>query len=418
MKTLLILGAGTGGTMVANKMSRLLDHDHWKIIVVDRDETHYYQPGFLFIPFGMYQPADVIKPKQNFLPHNVEVVFSDIESIEPDANRVTLRADQRVIQYDELVIATGANIHPEETEGLEDVWRHNAFDFYTFEGASALHQFLSQWQGGRLVLNVAEMPIKCPVAPMEFLFLADWYFQQRGIRDKVELVYATPLSGAFTKQICSDVLGYLLKQKGIHVETDFNISRVDSKRQTISSYDDREIGYDLLVSVPTHMGADVIGDAGMGNDLNFVPTDKNTLQAKKWENVWVIGDATDLPVSKAGSVAHFELDTLAHNLLRHIQGQELEPSFDGHANCFIESGFGKAFLIDFNYELEPVPGTYPLPGIGPFSLLKESRINHLGKLAFRWIYWNVLIKGLPMPVSAQMSMVGKQLPVAHIASQN
>lgn len=412
MKTLLILGSGTGGTMVANKMSQLLNHEEWNIVIVDRDQTHYYQPGFLFIPFGVYQPEDVVRPKQNFLPPNVDFVFSDIERIEPEESRVTLTRNKRVIYYDELVIATGSHIHPEETAGLTDAWHDNIFDFYTLDGAAALSFFLEKWQGGRLVLNVAELPIKCPVAPLEFLFLADWYFHQRGIRDKVELVYATPLSGAFTKPICSEVLGYLLEQKDIHVETDFNISQVDTTHQKIASYDEREIGYDLLVSIPTHMGAEVIGQSGMGNELNFVPTDKNTLQSKRWDNIWVIGDAADLPASKAGSVAHFELDTLAHNIIRHTNRQKPEPTFDGHANCFIESGFGKAFLIDFNYEVEPVPGMYPLPGVGPFTLLKETYVNHLGKMAFRWIYWNILIKGLPMPVPTHMSLLGKELPIA------
>jgi sulfide:quinone oxidoreductase len=411
MKTLLILGAGTGGTMVANRMSRLLDHDEWRIIIVDRDEIHFYQPGFLFVPFGVYHVDDVVRPKQYFLPHNVEVIFSDIELIEPQSNRVRLTKGSRVIEYDELVIATGSHIHPEETSGLKDggAWHQNIFDFYTLEGAVALHKFLSKWQGGRLVLNVAEMPIKCPVAPLEFLFLADWYFHERGIRHAVELVYATPLSSAFTKPVCANVMGDLLEKKGIYVEKDFNIGEVDNTRQVIRSYDEREVHYDLLVSVPTHMGAKVIGRSGLGDELNFVPTDKHTLQAKRHENIWVIGDATDIPASKAGSVAHFELETLSENILRHIHGEAPEASFDGHANCFIESGFGKAFLIDFNYEVEPVPGMFPLPGIGPMPLLKEARINHLGKLAFKWVYWNLLLKGRPLPVPVQMSRAGKQL---------
>lgn len=408
MKTLLILGAGTGGTMVANRMSHLLDLTEWRIVIVDRDETHYYQPGFLFIPFDIYEPEDVVKPKCNFLPKNVEVIFSDIELIEPEANRVKLTRGDKVIEYDELVIATGSHIHPEEQSGLLDSgWYKNAFDFYTLNGATALNGFLKQWQGGRLVLNVAEMPIKCPVAPLEFLFLADWYFHQRGIRSKVELVYATPLSGAFTKPRASAILGNLLKQKGIHVEPDFNIGEVDSTRQVIRSYDDREINYDLLVSIPTHMGADVIGHSGLGNELNFVPTDKHTLQSQQHENIWVIGDATDLPASKAGSVAHFELDTLAANIFRHTKGWELEAGFDGHANCFIESGFGKGFLIDFNYDVEPLPGVFPLAGIGPMPLLKESRVNHLGKMAFKWVYWNLLLKARPLPIPVHMSMSGK-----------
>jgi sulfide:quinone oxidoreductase len=409
MKTFLILGAGTGGTMMANKLAKRLDPQEWKIILVDKDGTHYYQPGFLFIPFGYYQPQDVIKPKKAFVPSNSEFILSDIELIEPDESRVTLVNGKKIIQYDQLLIATGTDIHPEEIEGLsEGGWHHNIFDFYTYEGTVGLSNFLKNFQGGRVVINVAEMPIKCPVAPLEFSFLADYYFHQRGIRNKVEIIYATPLPGAFTKPKSSEKLGGLLAKKGISIEPDFAISSVDSTKNMIHSYDGREIAYDLLVSIPTNMGADVIGRSGMGDDLNFVPTNKYTLQSQKWSNVWVIGDAANVPASKAGAVAHFESDTLIENIDRAIHGQALQETFDGHANCYIETGFGKGLLIDFNYDTEPLPGTYPLPLFGPFSLLKESWINHLGKLSFKWIYWNILVKGLPMPVPARMSMVGKR----------
>jgi sulfide:quinone oxidoreductase len=408
MKTLLILGAGTGGTMVANKMAENLDPAEWRIIIVDRDENHYYQPGFLFIPFNIYTPSDVVKPKRNFLPPQVQVIFSDIEVIEPDQNRVRLTNENQVIHYDYLVIATGTHIVPEETTGMVDGgWRKNVFDFYSVDGASALNHFLKFWKGGRMVVNVVEMPIKCPVAPLEFLFLADWFFRERGIRDKVDIVYATPLPGAFTKPRASGILGNMLEEKGIHLEPDFAVMEVDNNKQVIRSYDEREIGYDLLVTVPTNMGADVIERSGMGDELNFVPTDKHTLQSSQWENVWVIGDASNVPTSKAGSVAHFQLDVLVENMLRHMEGLEPLPKFDGHANCYIETGFEKGILIDFNYDVEPLPGKFPLPGFGPFSLLKESSVNHWGKMMFRWIYWNVLLKGGEMPFESQMSMAGK-----------
>ena len=408
MQTLLILGGGTAGTMVANKMSHHLDPREWKIIVVDENETHYYQPGFLFIPFDIYSPSDVVKPKRDFYPSNVEFVHSPIEIIEPEENRVRLSRENRVIDYDYLVIATGSRIVPEETEGLtEDGWQENVFDFYTLEGATALSRFLKFWKGGRLVLNVAEMPIKCPVAPLEFLFLADWFFTERGIRDKVELVYATPLPGAFTKPKASAVLGDMLGQKNILVEPDYMIMEVDHDKSVIRSYDEREIPYDVFVSVPVNMGSELITRSGMGNELSFVPTNNHTLQSEKWENVWVIGDAADVPTSKAGSVAHFMLEVLIENMLRHMEGLDPLPKFDGHANCFIESGFENGILIDFNYDVEPLPGKYPLPGFGPFSLLKESPVNHWGKMMFRWIYWNVLLKGGEMPFESQMTMAGK-----------
>ena len=409
MKTLLILGAGTGGTMVANKMSKRLDRREWRIVIVDKDETHYYQPGFLFIPFGIYSPSDVVKPKRKFLPDGVEVIFSGIEFIEPERNRVRLGGGKE-INYDYLVVATGSHTHPEQTPGLTDAWQQNVFDFYTLEGATNLGKYLETWNGGRMVLSITEMPIKCPVAPLEFLFLADWYFHKRGMRDRVELVLATPLPGAFTKPQASAMLGGMLERKGISVEPEFTIMEVDNGKQVIRSYDEREVPYDLLVSIPLNMGADVIQNSGMGDELGFIPTQKNTLQTIKWPNVFIIGDAGNVPSSKAGSVAHFMLDILAENLSDAMQGREMKANFDGHANCFIETGFNKGLLIDFNFDVEPLPGQFPFPVVGPFSLLKESYLDHIGKMGFRWIYWNVLLKGLPIPfVESHMSMNGKKM---------
>lgn len=408
MKTFLILGAGTAGTMVANKMAEHLDHDDWKIIIVDQHETHYYQPGFLFIPFGIYSPSDVIKPKRDFIPQNVEFVLSEIKLIEPDKNQVQLVKGNRTIKYDTLVVATGSRTVPAETEGLLDNgWHKNVFDFYTIEGATALARFFKFWKGGRLVLNVAEMPIKCPVAPLEFLFLADWFFHERGIREEVELTFATPLDGAFTKPRASALLGTMLEEKNIKLEPDFMIMEVDHEANVIRSYDEREIPFDVFITIPVNMGDEVIKRSGMGDELNFIPTDQHTLQSKNWENVWVIGDAGNVPTSKAGSVAHFMLDVLVENVLRQVEGLDPLPKFDGHANCFIESGFEKGILIDFNYDVEPLPGKYPLPGFGPFSLLKESPVNHWGKMMFRWMYWNILLKGGEMPFESQMTMAGK-----------
>lgn len=408
MKRLLILGAGTAGTMVANRLANELERDEWQITIVDQEETHYYQPGFLFIPFGIYDKKDVIKPRRDFLPPQVEMILSPIELIEAEKNQVVLAKDGRILPYDYLIIATGSRVVPAETEGLlGEGWRKSIFDFYTIDGALALQKFLRTWEGGRLVLNIAEMPIKCPVAPLEFLFLADWFFHERGMREKVELVLATPLPGAFTKPKAAALLGDLLHEKGIQVETEFNIGRVDPEQKAIYSWDERRIGYDLLVTVPVNMGAEVIDRSGLGNDLAFVPTEKHTLKAKEYDNIFVLGDATDLPSSKAGSVAHFQVDGFIENFIRYSEGMALKEVFDGHANCYIESGFGKGFLIDFNYDVEPLPGHFPLPGFGPFSLLKESRMNHWGKVMFRWMYWHILLKGKELPIPAQLSMAGK-----------
>jgi sulfide:quinone oxidoreductase len=254
------------------------------------------------------------------------------------------------------------------------------------------------------------MPIKCPVAPLEFTFLAEAAFTERGMRDRVEITYVTPLEGAFTKPVCSKYLVNMLDERKIALEPDFMVELVDHEAQKLVSFDEREIDYDLLVTVPVNMGADFIARSGLGDDLNYVPVDKETLLSTAHANIFAIGDASNIPASKAGSVAHFSMDQFPENFLRHSQGLSMTEKFDGHANCFIETGHGKGLLIDFNYETEPLPGKYPLPGVGPFSLLKETDINHWGKLTFRWIYWNLLLPGRPIPmIPTTMSLAGKRV---------
>lgn len=409
MKNLVILGAGTGGTMMLNRLHKVLDKDNWKLNIVDNEKEHYYQPGFLFIPFGVYSKKDVVKPKNEFFPAGIEMIDSTIFKVLPEYNKVHLD-NGIILDYDILIIATGSRIAPEETEGLTDkLWHKDIFDFYTLDGAIALAEKLKSWQGGKLVINITEMPIKCPVAPLEFAFLADSFFEEKGIRDKVTIQYVTPLAEAFTKHKCAEVLGHYLDDKGIELIAEFNTGRIDNDGKKLVSWDEREVEFDLLVTVPTNKGADYIEASGLGDELNFVPVNKHTLQSTAQKNIFVIGDASNIPASKAGSVAHFESEILTENILNYINDKPLEAKFDGHANCFIESGGGKAFLIDFNYDVEPMPGKFPLAHVGPFSLLKESRTNHLGKLAFKWAYWNLLLKGKELPVGPEMSLKGKIL---------
>ncbi|MBI2388200.1 MAG: NAD(P)/FAD-dependent oxidoreductase [Deltaproteobacteria bacterium] len=407
MKRIVILGAGTAGTTMANKLVQHLPENEWQITVVDRDDVHVYQPGLLFIPFGGYRESQILRSRRVLFDPRVDVRLEGIARVEPEKNQVVL-GDHHKLHYDVLVVATGSRILPEQTPGLTcEGWRKTAFDFYTVEGAKALGATLDGFKGGRFVLNVVEMPIKCPVAPLEMLFLADAYFTQRGIRDKVELAYATPLSAAFTKPIAASRLGDMLQRRGIEVIPDFNASEVVGEKRLLKAFDGREVPYDLLVSIPLHSGAEVIASSGMADAGGWFPTHKHTLQSKAHRNVFALGDATDLPSSKAGAVAHFQADVLLENILRFVAGRELEPAFDGHANCFIETGHGKAMLIDFNYETEPLPGRFPLPGVGPFTLLEESAANHWGKLAFKWVYWNQLLRGKELPLDHRMSMAGK-----------
>lgn len=409
MKNLVILGAGTSGTMMANHLVSKLPKKEWKITIVDQYKTHYYQPGFLFLPFDIYTEDQVKKVGKKFIPKGVNYIQKKIEQIFPKESKVEL--EDETLQYDILIVATGCKIAPQETEGMKgENWHKTVFDFYTYEGSLALRNKLRDWKGGKMVVHFTEMPIKCPVAPLEFVFLADSYFTKKGMRDKVDLTYVTPLGGAFTKPKATAALSHLMKEKNIKVVTDFNIERVDNEKNQIIDYGETAVDFDLLVTVPTNMGDEVIERSGMGDDLNFVPTHHNTLQSIDYENVFVIGDASNIPASKAGSVAHFASETLTDNILLYIDGKPLKEEFDGHANCFIETGNNKALLIDFNYKFEPLEGTFPIAGIGPLKLLKESIFNHWGKLAFRWIYWNMLLKGIPIPmVSRNMSLKGKKI---------
>jgi sulfide:quinone oxidoreductase len=407
MKRLVVLGAGTAGTMVVNKLRRCLDRAEWSITVVDQNGDHLYQPGLLLLPFGVYEPEELVKPRARFIPDGVDLVLAEVDRVDAPASTVQL-TDGRSLGYDYLVIATGTSPRPDQTPGMVDgEWRKSIFDFYTLDGATALRDKLAGWEGGQLVVHVTEMPIKCPVAPLEFAFLADAFFAERGMRDRVEITYVTPLEGAFTKPVASRHLGGMLTERKIALEGDFAVDRVDPDAKTLISMDEREIPFDLLVTVPLNMGADLVARSGLGDELNYVPVDKHTLLCKAYPNIFAIGDASDIPASKAGSVAHFSVELFTKNFVEHVAGREMTHLFDGHANCFIESGHGKGMLIDFNYDTEPLPGRYPIPGVGPFTLLEESHANHLGKLGFRWAYWHLLLRGRPVPVPALMSMAGK-----------
>ena len=413
MTRILILGAGTAGTMVANRLQRLysssIESGLTHVTVVDRDDRHLYQPGLLFVPFGTSTADGLVRSRQRQLHAGVEYLEARVDRVVGSENKVYL-SDESALDYDVLIVASGARLAPEETEGLTGPgWRESIFDFYSVEGASALREKLSTWPGGRLVIDIVEMPIKCPVAPLEFAFLADWFFTKRGMRDRVDITYVTPLDAAFTKPIASAELSHLLREKHVNLVTEYSAGRVDGEAGVLYSWDERAIPFDLLVAVPLHYGAEFVAKSpGLGDDMAFVRADPNTLQSLAAENVFAIGDATNLPSSKAGSVAHFEADVLVKNVERLLSGRPLVAEYDGHANCFVETGFDKALLIDFNYDVEPLPGRFPFARFGPMRLLHESLLNHYGKLAFQWIYWNLLLPGRDIPgVPSAMSMRGK-----------
>jgi len=405
-KKLVVLGAGCAGTMVANKLRKRLPEEEWSITIIDKDDRHIYQPGLLFIPFGVYKPQDIVRSRSEFISRGIDFVVDEIVAVDTDKQRVETTAGS--YDYDKIIICTGVTIAPEEIPGMMEGWQKVVYDFYTLEGAVNLEKALRKFRKGKLVLNIAEFPFKCPVAPLEFVYLADWYFTERGCRDDIEIRLVTPLPGAFTKPKASAFFTKLIEAKNIKITASYDLAEVDCANQKIISAGGEEIPFDLLVSIPPNMGARFLVKSGVAMDeIGYVKTNNHTLKAEQFDNMWVLGDTTTLPTSKAGSVAHFSAEIMVENFLREINEEPIRPDYDGHANCFIETGFEKAALIDFNYDYEPLPGKFPLPGLGPFSLLGESKANHWGKMMFKWVYWNKLVTGEEMPLEAQMSLAGK-----------
>ena len=412
MKKILILGSGAGGTMVAAQLNKKLNLKEWQITIIDKDEIHHYQPGWLFIPFGVYTAKDCQKPKRDFIPPGINYVADEVVGL--DTSKREVQAKKGNYPYDWLVIASGCSIVPEEVDGMMADWRKNIFSFYTLEDAVALREKIKYFSKGRLVLNIAELPYKCPVAPLEFVYMADWFFDEQGVRDNVEVELVTPMAGAFSKPIASSILGDTMIRKNIKVTPNFDLAKVNPEEKTIESHKGEKVVYDLLVAIPPNFGAKFLEGSGLEDPLRFVQTDHFTLKAKDADNIYVVGDATNVPTSKAGAVAHYESETVAQNIIREIEGQAPKGTFDGHATCFICSGYEKAFLIDFNYQYEPLPGKFPFPGLGPFSLLGDSYLNYWGKMMFKWVYWNMMLKGVELPLEQQLTMAGK---MRHVLTQ-
>ena len=413
MKELLILGAGTGGVVAANMMVHKLNLKEWRITLVDRASSHIYQPGLLFIPFRLYgydSADDVVRGIQSPIPKNVRLVAGDVKNI--DAENKQVETDSGKYQYDWLISSLGCRLAPEEIEGMQEAMGNGVHTFYDLEGAIRMQTALDNMEKGRLVIDMAEMPIKCPVAPIEFAFLADYYFHMKGVRDQVDITLITPYEGAFTKPNANRVLSGIAEEKGIEIIPNFALERVDGENKSIHSFEGQAVEYDLLCAIPPNLGPQVLDDAGLSDGTGYGLTDPRTLKSRKADFIYFLGDNSNVSASKAGSVAHFEAETVVENLLREMDGKQPLQSFDGHANCFIESGYHKALLIDFNYDMEPLEGSFPLPYVGPFSLMEESYINHMGKIAFKWVYWNMLLPGhLPnVPLlPSHMSFVGKNL---------
>jgi sulfide:quinone oxidoreductase len=383
-RQIVILGSGTGGTLTANRLRRHYDESEFRIIVVDQDDDHVHRPGLVSVAFGLTEPEAIVRPRHLQLHDGIGFRRAKAAAVDLGARKVHF-TDGTSLDYEVLVLATGTTARPEELQGLAVPGQGGrVFTLHDLPGVVALRRALASFEGGRLVADVAGMPGACPAAALEFCFLADWYFRRRGIRDRVDLACVTPLDGAFARPAASRALGRLLEAKGIELVTGFTTDTVDGEGGRLVSYDGREVPFDLVAVVPPHGGAAYVGRSpGLGDERGFVTVDRHTLQSTSRPDVFAIGDATGTPGPELVSAAHSQGRVLVNNIRRFLAGGPLDGSFDGPASGYVETGFGKALLIDFGQDTEP--------------LLKESRLNHLGRRASQWLYWNSVLPGRELP---------------------
>jgi sulfide:quinone oxidoreductase len=369
-----ILGGGVGGTIVANlvaKQTQGLAH----VTIVDSTGIHVYQPGFLYVAIGLEQPATLQRAESRLLRHDVSLVIDRATRVDPAAHTVFLGSGRR-LRYDHLVLATGSRTMMEEVPGAL-----GAYDFYTMAGAKRLFTALEAFKQGTIVIGVAGIPYKCPPAPVEFAFLLDDYLRARGIREETEVKLLSPLNRAFTIEATSKLVQPILAERGIELTGFFNVESVDPAARTVTSLEGETMGYDLLILVPPHRGQDVIEKSGLGDERGWVPVDKNTLKHTQFADIWAVGDTTSIPISKSGSVAHYEATVAAAEIAAEVKG-EAPPAhvYDGKVMCFLETGQGKATTIRFDYDHPPVS---PPP----------ARRWHWAKALFNKTYWHTVPQG-------------------------
>ncbi|MHB9146265.1 MAG: NAD(P)/FAD-dependent oxidoreductase [Symbiobacteriia bacterium] len=373
-RTIVVLGGGVGGTLAANLIAKKLRPGEAEIVLVDEDGRHVYQPGFLYVAFGQKQPASLSRPVRPLLDRRVRLMTAKAKKIDPQTQ--TLTTNQGDLHYDELVIATGSHLAPEEVPGLKEATHH----FYTMEGAQALREALREFRGGRVVVGVAGVPYKCPPAPLEFAMMLDSELRARGLRDKTEIHFTSPLPRVFPIESVAVVAAPMMEARGINIHTFFNVESVDPTKREVISLEGETLPYDLLVLIPPHRGAQVVIDSGLGEAGGWIPTDRHSLKAVAHPHMFAIGDATNLPISKSGSAAHFEADALVANLVADLRGQAMEHEYHGRVMCFLEVGGGKATLLNFDYQNPPHP---PQP----------TRTYHWQKAAFNQFYWWTVPQG-------------------------
>jgi sulfide:quinone oxidoreductase len=383
MTRILILGGGVGGTLTANllvkKLRRQLKAGEVTITVVDQTGQHVYQPGFMYIAMGGERAKNLRRPERGLLDPRVSLVVGEVERVDEVARTVNLTDGQR-LAYDQLVLATGARIVPEEIEHFDT----EALHFYTAEAALKLRRALDAFRGGRIVIGIAGMPYKCPPAPLEVAFLIEAELHARGLRDRSELHFCSPIGRAFTIESVSEMATPILERKGIELHTFFNVESIDPAQQVVVSLEGEELPYDLLILVPPHKGQQFLIDSGLAPAPGgWLPTDRATLQVGGRADVFALGDATDLPLSKAGSTAHFEAPVVTERIVAAIEGRTVDHrhgDYLGKVMCFFEIGDGKGTLLQFDYDHPPRPP-------------KPNQLWHLGKIVFNKTYWHTVPKG-------------------------
>lgn len=369
-----IIGGGVGGTIAANLVARQTQ-GRAHVTLVDATGIHVYQPGFLYVAVGMEQPAELQRPEARLLRHDISLVVDRAKRIDPIAHEVFLESGRR-LRYDKLLLATGSRTIMGEVPGAL-----GAHDFYTLAGAKRLFRALQAFRHGTIVIGVAGIPYKCPPAPVEFAFLLDDYLRARGIRNRTEVKLLSPLNRAFTIEATSKLVQPILAERGIELTGFFNVESVDPVGKTVTSLEGETVGYDLLILVPPHRGQQVIETSGLGDDRGWVPVNKNTLKHSEFPDIWAIGDTTNIPISKSGSVAHYEATVVAAEIAAEVKGEAPpEHVYDGKVMCFLETGQGKATTIRFDYDHPPVSPT-------------PARRWHWAKALFNKTYWHTVPQG-------------------------
>jgi sulfide:quinone oxidoreductase len=377
-----VLGGGVGGTLAANLLSKELGRDA-QVTVVDPTGMHLYQPGFLYVALGQANGRWLARDERTLLRKDVELAVDAAERVDPEAGVVHL-ARGGALPYDHLVVATGARLVPERIPGFLEA----AHEFYSLDGALRLREALRRFRGGRILVGVAGIPYKCPPAPVEFVLLLEEHLRKRGIRERSEVVLLSPLNRAFTIESASALVQPIMERRGIRLETFFNVETVEPQGGLVTSLEGEKAEYDLLVLVPPHRGQEVVEASGLGDPGGWLPTDPATLEHRGYDTISAIGDATDLPISKSGSTAHFEAPVVASRIASRVRGTAPKDAYGGRVMCFLETGDRKSTVLRFDYERPPVP---PPP----------ARRWHAAKWLFNRVYWNTVPQGrIPERVGA------------------